>query len=126
MSWSFAVAKEREPKPLGDLLPLLVSGRGWSERLAIGRVKEAWATIVGPVVAARSEPIRLFRGTLTVRADGGAWAAELTLLAASLVAKVDAFLGADAAVREVRIAAGSVSVSEGASTPRPSSEKRAD
>jgi predicted nucleic acid-binding Zn ribbon protein len=120
------VAKEREPKPLGDLVPLLVSGRGWGERLAIGRVKEAWETIVGPAVAARSEPIRLARGTLTVRADGNAWAAELTLLAASLAAQVNAFLGGDRVVREVRIAAGSLPDSGKGIRPRPSSEKRVD
>lgn len=96
---------ERDPKPLGRLVEVFVSGRGWGERMALGRLREAWARVVGDLVAARSEPVRLYRGVLTVRAHGGAWATELTLLAASITAKSEAFLG-PGSVREVRVVAG--------------------
>lgn len=98
--------RDRDPSPLGDLLPVLVSGRGWGERMALGRLRESWAEVVGPLVAQRSEPVKLHRGVLTVRAEGGAWASELTLLARSVADKADAFLGGGK-VREVRVAAGS-------------------
>ena len=98
--------RERDPTPLGDLMPKLVSGRGWAERMALGRLREAWAEVVGPLVAERSQPVKLYRGVLTVRADGGAWASELTLLARTVAGKADAFLGGGT-VREVRVAAGS-------------------
>lgn len=99
--------KERDPKPLGDLLQVLVSGRGWGERMALGRLRDGWAEVVGDLVATRSEPVKLFRGTLTVRVEPGPWASELTLLAATIATKADAFLGGDAPVRQVVVAPGS-------------------
>jgi len=96
---------EGEPKPLGELLSSLVSGRGWEERMRVGRLRDEWASVVGPDVAARSTPVALNAGVLSIRADGAAWATELTLLARSIVAKVDSYLGGGV-VREVRVTAG--------------------
>ena len=99
--------RERDPKSLGELLGTFVSGRGWSERMALGRLRDGWAAVVGPLVAARSEPVRLLRGTLTIRVEPGPWATELTLLSASIATQADAFLGAGGAVRQVVVQAGS-------------------
>jgi predicted nucleic acid-binding Zn ribbon protein len=96
---------ELDPKPIGDLLRTLVAGRGWNERMSFGRLKDAWVEVVGPLVASRSTPVSLARGVLSIRADGSAWASELTLLARSIGEKADAFLGGGA-VREVRVSAG--------------------
>lgn len=96
---------ERDPRPLGRLLDMLVANRGWGERMALGRLRASWASVVGEQVAARSEPFRFERGVLTVLAEGGAWATELTLLAAGLAASVNASLG-EQLVREVRVVAG--------------------
>lgn len=95
----------RDPKPLGELLETLVAGLGWRERLATGRLRDAWARAVGEQVAAHSEPVRLARGVLTVRAESGAWATELALLGTSLAERADAFLGGGL-VREVKVVAG--------------------
>ena len=96
---------EGDPKPLGELLSSLVSGRGWDEHMRFGRLRDEWASVVGPDVAARSTPVALSAGVLSIRADGGAWATELTLLARSIVDKVDSYLGGGV-VREVRVSAG--------------------
>lgn len=88
---------------MADLVSKLVAGRGWGERMALGRLRDAWASVVGAEVAARSEPIRLLRGTLTVRAEGGSWAAELTLLSARLAERADAFLGGRPPVKQVKV-----------------------
>jgi predicted nucleic acid-binding Zn ribbon protein len=96
---------EGDPKPLGELLSTLVSGRGWEERMRVGRLRDQWASVVGPDVAARSTPVALNGGVLSIRADGAAWATELTLLARSIVDKVDSYLGGGV-VREVRVSAG--------------------
>lgn len=97
--------RERDPQPMGDLLRTLVAGRGWGERLMIGRLRDAWPEVVGEHVAARSEPLKLQRGVLTVRADGGAWATELTLLSGSIAERAQGFLGGGA-VREVKVVTG--------------------
>jgi len=96
---------EGDPKPVGDLLRTLVAGRGWSEHMVFGRLLEEWATVVGADVAARSTPVGLRAGVLSIRADGAAWATELTLLGRSIVEKVDSYLGGGV-VREVRVSAG--------------------
>lgn len=96
--------QEREPARIGDLLRRLVSARGWEDRVAGGTLRANWAAVVGDQVAARSEPLRLEDGVLTVFAESGAWATELTLLAAELAGKADAYLGGGR-VREVRILA---------------------
>jgi predicted nucleic acid-binding Zn ribbon protein len=104
---SSAVPKrsESDPKPVGDLVQTLVAGRGWSEHMKFGRLVEEWATVVGADVAARSTPVALKAGILSIRADGAAWATELTLLGRSIVAKVDSYLGGGV-VSEVRVTAG--------------------
>ena len=97
--------RDRDPKPMGDLMRLLVAGRGWGERMAVQRLADSWEQIVGPHVAAHCEPLRLIRGVLTIRVERGAWATELTLLASSIAQSADRFLGAGA-VKEARIQVG--------------------
>jgi predicted nucleic acid-binding Zn ribbon protein len=103
---SFGVARaEGDPRPVADLVRALVDRRGWQERMSIGRLRQEWPRVVGDGVAKRSEPVSLRDGILSIRADGAAWATELTLLSRSIVEKVDSYLGGGA-VREVRVSAG--------------------
>jgi predicted nucleic acid-binding Zn ribbon protein len=84
----------------------LVVERGWEKNLALGRLRAEWADVVGAQVAARSEPIKLEGGRLTILVEGGAWAAELALLGQSLAEAAAAFLGHDL-VDEVAVVVGS-------------------
>jgi predicted nucleic acid-binding Zn ribbon protein len=99
--------ESRDPAPISDAVNRLVSERGWEERIALGRLRARWAEIVGEQVASRSEPIRLEDGRLTIRVEGGAWAAELALLGSNLARAAARFLGSEG-VREVGVVAGSV------------------
>ena len=96
---------ESDPKPVGDLLHELIKGKGWRERMLFGRLRDEWASAVGADVAARSTPVALNAGILSIKADGAAWASELTLLGRSIIEKVDSYLGGGV-VREVRVSAG--------------------
>jgi predicted nucleic acid-binding Zn ribbon protein len=96
---------EHDPRPISDLLRTLVAGRGWSEHMSFGRLRDEWASVVGSDVAARSTPVGLSGGVLSIRADGAAWATELTLLARSIAEKADGHLGGGV-VREVRVSGG--------------------
>ena len=100
-----ASAKERDPAPLSEALQELVVERGWERNLALGRLRAQWADVVGAQVAARSEPIKLESGRLTIRVEGGSWAAELALLGHSLATAAAGFLGHDL-VREVAVVVG--------------------
>ncbi|MGH2784951.1 MAG: DciA family protein, partial [Actinomycetota bacterium] len=57
----------KEPTPVAEAVDRLIVERGWEERMALGRLKTSWASIVGEQIAARSEPIRLEEGRLTIR-----------------------------------------------------------
>lgn len=96
--------RERDPAPISTVLDETVARNGWGPQLALGRLKEQWADVVGPQVAARSEPVKLADGRLTIRVESGPWAAELALLGASLTSAVARFLGHDL-VKEVAITA---------------------
>ncbi|HEX9711828.1 MAG TPA: DUF721 domain-containing protein [Actinomycetota bacterium] len=98
-----------EPAPLGELMRKLIAGRGWGEQLALGRLRDGWVAVVGALVAERSEPARLTGGVLTVRAEPGAWASEMVLLAAAVARKADEFLGGGM-VREVKVSTGPVGI----------------
>jgi predicted nucleic acid-binding Zn ribbon protein len=100
-------SKDRDPTLLSDAIKDLSVQRGWDSVLALGRLRAQWLAVVGEQVAARSEPIRLENGRLTVRVEGGAWAAELALLGHSLATRAVAFLGEDL-VQEVAVVTGSV------------------
>lgn len=94
----------REPRPLGELIDSMSTTSGWGNRLALGRLRQRWAEVAGNAVAAHSEPVKLDGGVLTIRAEAGAWATELTLLASTLASKADEALGGRF-VREVRVVA---------------------
>lgn len=96
----------RDPAPVSEAVHQLIVERGWEEQMALGRLKARWAEIVGDQVAARSEPIRLEQGRLTIRVEGGPWAAELALLGSTLASSAAHFLG-PGTVREVAVVAGS-------------------
>ena len=96
--------RRSDPTPVGEILRGIVSGRGWPEHLAVGRLRTGWGEVAGPLLAARSDPVRLSDGVLTIRADPGAWATELSMLAPRIAAKADAHLGGGL-VREVRVVA---------------------
>lgn len=95
----------REPRRLGELIDSLAGVPGWAERLALGRLRDHWSEVAGPAVAARSEPIRLARGELLVRAESSVWATELTLLGQVIADRARGVLGAEA-IRGVRVIVG--------------------
>jgi predicted nucleic acid-binding Zn ribbon protein len=93
---------------VGAIVDALVSRKGWSEHMRFGRLQAAWPDVVGAHIASRSQPVALEGGTLQIRADGSAWATELTLMSASIGAKVAAFLELPEGL-EVRVTAGGLS-----------------
>ncbi|HVL33416.1 MAG TPA: DUF721 domain-containing protein [Actinomycetota bacterium] len=95
--------RERDPLPMGDLLRTLVAGRGWSERMALGELREGWAGIVGPSIALHSEPSSFARGVLTIVAEA-TWATELTLLGPQIAARTKEHLALERDV-EVKVIA---------------------
>ena len=91
-----------DPQPLGAAINRLLAERGWQQQVAIGSAFGRWEQIVGAELAAHARPEGFGDGVLTVVADSTAWAAQLRLLAATLVQRLNAELG-HGTVRRVKV-----------------------
>ncbi|MPZ72870.1 MAG: DUF721 domain-containing protein [Nitriliruptorales bacterium] len=82
------------PPPVGDLVAVLSSARGWAQRLRGARIHSAWPQIAGEELARHVTPVRLAGGVLVVRAASTAWATQVSYLAPQLRDRANAVLGA--------------------------------
>jgi predicted nucleic acid-binding Zn ribbon protein len=81
----------RAPRPIGDALARLTPGLAPATELA--RVQQVWPEAAGPAIAAAARPVAEREGVLEVLCEAAVWAAELELLAAEIVARINARLG---------------------------------
>lgn len=92
----------RDPLLLDSTMKRLLLDRGWNVDVAAGAVMSRWADLVGPDVAQHARPLTFEDGILTIRAESTAWATQLTLLASSLIASIEAGVGSGV-VNELRV-----------------------
>jgi len=78
----------RDPQTFGTLLAKLVADRGWQRPAAEATVFGAWERVVGVDVAAHCRPVKLTDGELTIEAESTAWATQLRMLSARILAKI--------------------------------------
>jgi len=84
---------DRDPQLLGSQLDRLVADRGWELDLRMRGVFARWPELVGPEVGSHCTPEAFADGKLVVRTDSTAWATQLTLLAPTLVRRLNEELG---------------------------------
>ena len=77
----------RDPQPFGSAAKELAASRGWSPRVAEGTVFAQWPAVVGEQIAEHAEPPRCGR-VLSVAAESTAWATQLRMVQAQLLAKI--------------------------------------
>ncbi len=84
---SAPVDEERsgEPEQIGSILETLATTRDWKRGLAEGNIFTNWQFIVGNEIANHAEPVTIFEGALTIRAESTAWATQLRLLERDLL-----------------------------------------
>ena len=70
--------------------------------MAEGTVFAQWSTVVGEQIAEHATPTALREGVLAVSAESTAWATQLRLIQAQLLAKIAAAVG-DGVVTSLRI-----------------------
>ncbi len=90
---------ERDPQPMREVLARLLDEQGWQRPVTEARIFADWAALVGVDVAARCTPVSLVGGELRICAESTAWATQLRLLAATLLARLVAELGPDVVTR---------------------------
>lgn len=100
--WSGPGPDRRDPQPLGAATRDLAKSRGWSPRVAEGTVFAQWPTVVGEQIAEHAQPTALREGVLSVSAESTAWATQLRMVQAQLLAKIAAAVG-DGVVTSLKI-----------------------
>lgn len=80
------------PRPLGALVPALTRPAFKRKSPAAAQIMADWPELVGPALAAVTQPLRLASGTLTL-ACAGPVAMELQHLAPQLAGRINAALG---------------------------------
>ena len=93
---------DRDPQTAAASLGRLIAEQGWGTDLRVHGVMARWAGVVGEDIAAHTTPESYDDGRLVVRADSTAWATQLTLLASTLVARLNHELG-DGAVTFIEV-----------------------
>ena len=78
----------RDPKTAASGLDDVLNSFGWSNQIAQAELFAKWAEVVGDLNAANSTPENLNQGTLTVRCKSTAWATQLKLMQAEILAKI--------------------------------------
>jgi predicted nucleic acid-binding Zn ribbon protein len=101
-TWSGPGPDGRDPQTLGAATRDLARTRGWSTRVAEGTVFGQWQTVVGEQIAAHATPTALREGVLSVSAETTAWATQLRMVQAQLLAKIAAAVG-DGVVTSLKI-----------------------
>jgi predicted nucleic acid-binding Zn ribbon protein len=91
--WSGPGPDGRDPQPLGRAASELSSSRGWSPRVAEGTVFARWSEVVGDQIAEHARPATLRDGVLTISAESTAWATQLRMVQAQVLAKIAAAVG---------------------------------
>ncbi|KUI21520.1 hypothetical protein AU193_03810 [Mycobacterium sp. GA-1285] len=100
--WSGPGPDSRDPQPFGPAASELARSRGWSGRVAEGAVFGRWPSVVGEGIAAHATPTSLNEGVLTISAESTAWATQLRMVQAQVLAKIADAVG-DGVVKSLKI-----------------------
>lgn len=111
------------PRPLPGLLQESFQTLGLAERLRDAEIWRVWPEVVGAVVAARAQPLRIINGTLTVAVSSAPWMQELRFMTGMMKEKLNSRLGSEV-VREIILKAGRVETPVIEATEEPLHKKR--
>jgi predicted nucleic acid-binding Zn ribbon protein len=95
------VTEKRRPATLADALASYLRQSGFAKRMQQAGIIEEWATLVGPQIAAVTQPESVTPdGVLRVRVATAPWANELSLMTPKILARLNA--GRTGRVKEIR------------------------
>lgn len=100
--WSGPGPDSRDPQAFGTAARDLAGRRGWDKRVSEGAVFGQWAGIVGTDIAEHARPTTLRDGVLSISAESTAWATQLRMVQAQLLAKIAGAVG-DEVVSSLKI-----------------------
>ena len=95
------MTEKRHPATLADALASYLRQSGFAKRMQQAGIIEEWATLVGPQIAAVTQPESVTpEGVLRVRVASAAWANELSLMTPRILARLNA--GRTGRVKQIR------------------------
>lgn len=78
----------RDPRGLGAVMDALTTELGWDSELDKAELIGAWGELVGESTAAKSQPLGIEDGVLTVQCDSTAWATQLRIMRVELLTAI--------------------------------------
>ena len=88
-------------KKISSLLEqILARKKSWQNGLRLADLELHWSEMVGTEIAARTRPIKLWKGRLDVQCDHDVWRAQLQFLKPELLKRIEERAGADV-VKEI-------------------------
>jgi predicted nucleic acid-binding Zn ribbon protein len=96
------MARDRDPKPLGDVVGAVGRDLGADDPRRIARIATDWDEILGPELAPHVRFVSLRDGVLVLGAMDPAWASRARFEGPRVAAELDARQGAGT-VRDVRV-----------------------
>jgi predicted nucleic acid-binding Zn ribbon protein len=93
---------EHEPRPVADSLDRLAGRLGAPRSSVLAAIFSRWEDLVGPDIAAHSQPISLRQKVLVLSVDHPAWATQLQYLTSELLSRIESAAG-PGEVREIRL-----------------------
>ena len=85
-----AVNNSQDPQLLKDVLTQVIQERDWKGGIAEGTLFSTWADVVGQEISQHATPISLLDGVLTIQTSSTAWAVQLQLVTAEVLATIRA------------------------------------
>ena len=82
------VGQPGDPELIGGVLSNLIAEREWDSGLAECNLFITWAQIVGVEISQHTTPISISSGVLTIQSSSTAWAVQLQLVSAELLATI--------------------------------------
>lgn len=94
----YPLPRRTDPKSVATVMKKNVARNDWGRRLAVARILNDWADVVGPQIADHTESLRFDQGILYVECDTTAWATMLRNMQGQIIAHIASEIGDDIVV----------------------------
>jgi predicted nucleic acid-binding Zn ribbon protein len=86
-------SRENTMDELSSIINSFVSEDRIRKNIKKFRLFNHWSDIVGPEIAKKTFPIKIFKGTLYIKVANPVWANELSLMSRQMLKKINNFTG---------------------------------
>jgi len=112
-----------QPEPLSTALHRALPGLNLAQRQKESLAMSIWPEVVGPITAAKTRPLHINRGVLTVQVHSASWAHQLNLFKAQFLSTLAEKVG-PRVIQDLRWRIGSLTVEQEDTLPRRTTRER--